>query len=83
MGKSKRKREELEFGLNKGYMDSIANYIYFSYTGVVPDAFTIYNDWAADCDFKTDNPETLAAFLEYIRKISLLERKDLRSAIID
>ena len=70
-----------ELGLTKELMNSIALFIYNRDYDPVHNAVEIFNEWATATAFKFDRADEVCAMLEHIRKLSQVNRIDLRLAI--
>lgn len=70
-----------EYGLDRHLMNSLALFVYFKDYSPMPDPVAIFNDWAAACGWKTDDPETIAGVVEHIRKLSQVDHGRLREAL--
>ena len=70
-----------ELGLTRELMNSIALFIYNRNYDSVPNAVEIFNEWATACNIKFDRADEVCAILEHIRKMSQVNRIDLRLAI--
>lgn len=78
-GESEESKKEL--GLTRGVMNSIALFMYHRDYPKKPNAVDAFNEWATACGAKFERADEVCAVLEYVRKLTEVDRKDLEKAV--
>lgn len=75
------KLSKKEHGISREVMNSISLYIYNRNYKPMPNAFDIYNDWTDNCGVYPMSLEGLIIIIEFIRKVSNLDRDEMEKAL--
>lgn len=62
-------------------MNSLALFIYCNNYDKTADSISVFNQWTKVCNMHFQDIQTVAAILEYIRKLLKIEHNDLGTAL--